>query len=164
MGGILGGIVTPTEAANISVVYAAIVGGIMVRKNPPSLAVLLEACEEVVSRLAAVMLCVGAAVVLGWVMAIADVPEAIGEFIMSITTSPALITAGMLITYVVVGTFLDPIPGILIFTPIFLPIARQIASTLYTLQSPWCLDWLWLSYPSSRLLPLCRFGDQRTTC
>ena len=126
MGGILGGIVTPTEAANISVVYAAIVGGIMVRKNPPSLAVLLEACEEVVSRLAAVMLCVGAAVVLGWVMAIADVPEAIGEFIMSITTSPALITAGMLITYVVVGTFLDPIPGILIFTPLFLPIARQL--------------------------------------
>ena len=126
MGGILGGIVTPTEAANISVVYAAIVGGIMVRKNPPSLAVLQEACEEVVSRLAAVMLCVGAAVVLGWVMAIADVPEAIGELIMSVTTSPALITAGMLITYVVVGTFLDPIPGILIFTPIFLPIARQI--------------------------------------
>ena len=115
----------PTEAANISVVYAAIVGGIMVL-NPPSLAVLLEACEEVVSRLAAVMLCVGAAVVLGWVMAIADVPEAIGEFILSVTTSPALITAGMLVTYVFVGTFLDPIPGILIFTPIFLPIAKQI--------------------------------------
>ena len=71
----LRGIVTPTEAANISVVYAAIVGGIMVRKNPPSLAWLLEACEEEVGRLAAVMLCVGAAVVLGLVMAIADVPE-----------------------------------------------------------------------------------------
>ena len=49
-----------------------------------------------------------------------------GKFITSITTNPVLITAGMLVTYLIVGCFMDPIPAILIFSPIFQPLAESI--------------------------------------
>jgi len=125
MGGILGGIVTPTEAANVSVIYALVVGPPLMRKFP-SLILLYERALIIISRVSAVMLCVGTAMVLGWIFAIAEVPEAVGAGITSITTNPVLITAGMLLTYIIVGTFLDPIPAILIFTPIFQPLAESI--------------------------------------
>jgi len=125
MGGILAGIVTPTEAANMSVIYAIVVGTILMRRLPP-LRALYESALIVVGRLSAIMLCVGAAMVLGWIFAIAGVPDAVGEWITSITTSTILITAGMLLTYIVIGTFMDPIPAILIFSPIFQPLAESI--------------------------------------
>jgi tripartite ATP-independent transporter DctM subunit len=125
MGGILAGIVTPTEAANVSVIYALVVGPPLMRRFP-SLIMLYERALIIVSRVSAVMLCVGTAMVLGWIFAIAEVPDAVGAWITSITTNAVMINAGMLVTYVVVGTFLDPIPAILIFTPIFQPLAESV--------------------------------------
>ena len=125
MGGILGGVVTPTEAANLTIFYAVIVG-IFLLRSYPSLKTLYTSLVTVVQRLGAVMFAVGAAMVLGWLFAIAQVPDAIGSFILSITTNPVLITLGMIATMLVIGTFLDPLPAILIFTPIFLPIAESI--------------------------------------
>jgi tripartite ATP-independent transporter DctM subunit len=124
-GGILGGIFTPTEAAAMTVFYAVIVGIFMLRSFP-SWVVLYKTLLTVVQRLGAVMLAVGAAMVLGWIFAIAQVPAAVGHWITSVTSSPVLITLGMLATFLIIGTFLDPLPAILIFTPIFLPIATQI--------------------------------------
>ena len=80
--------------------------------------------------------------------------KAIGELIMSITTSPALITAGMLITYVVVGTFLDPIPGIPDLhtdLPAHCQTDRHRHCTLCSHHGVWIGSGL--SYPSSRLMP-----------
>lgn len=125
MGGILGGVVTPTEAANLTIFYAVIVG-IFFLRSYPSWKTLYKSMVTVVQRLGAVMFAVGAAMVLGWIFAIAQVPDAIGAWILSITTNPILITLGMLGTMLVIGTFLDPLPAILIFTPIFLPIAESI--------------------------------------
>ncbi|WP_319560223.1 TRAP transporter large permease [Marispirochaeta sp.] len=124
-GGILGGVFTPTEAAAMTVFYAVIVG-IFLLRSFPSPQLLYKTLLTVVQRLGAVMLAVGAAMVLGWIFAIAQIPSAIGTWITSVTTNPILITAGMLVTFLVIGTFLDPLPAILIFTPIFLPIAQQI--------------------------------------
>jgi TRAP-type C4-dicarboxylate transport system permease large subunit len=72
------------------------------------------------------MIAVGASVIFGWILAIAQVPEAIAEFITSVTTNKMLIIAGMLVTYLAIGTFLDAIPIILIFTPIFMPLAEKL--------------------------------------
>jgi len=124
-GGILGGVFTPTEAAAMTVFYAVIVG-IFLLRSFPSWAVLYRTLLTVVQRLGAVMLAVGAAMVLGWIFAIAQIPSAVGNWITSVTTNPVLITLGMLVTFLIIGTFLDPLPAILIFTPIFLPIATQI--------------------------------------
>jgi tripartite ATP-independent transporter DctM subunit len=125
MGGILAGVVTPTEAADVSIFYALIVGPILLRRLP-TWKQMYESSVGVVSRVSAVMCCVGASLVLGWIFAISEVPEAVGNFITSITTNPVLITAGMLVTYLIVGCFMDPIPAILIFSPIFQPLAESI--------------------------------------
>ena len=125
MGGILAGVVTPTEAADVSIFYALIVGPMLVRRFP-ALRQLYESSLGVVARTSAVMSCVGASLVLGWIFAISEVPDAVGGFITSITTNPVLITAGMLVTYLIVGCFMDPIPAILIFSPIFQPLAESI--------------------------------------
>jgi C4-dicarboxylate transporter, DctM subunit len=125
MGGILAGIVTPTEAANISIIYALVVGPIMMRGFPP-LRDIYRSSVGVCTRTSAVMICVGASVIFGWILAIAQVPEAIAAFITSLTTSKILIIAGMIFTYLAIGTFLDAIPIILIFTPIFMPLAEQL--------------------------------------
>ena len=125
LGGILSGIVTPTEAANISVIYAIVVGPVLNRRFP-SLKQLYECAVQVSVRISAIMFCVGTAMIFGWLFAIAEVPEAVGSFITSITTNGILITAGMLITYLIVGCFLDPVPAILIFTPIFHPLAQSL--------------------------------------
>ncbi|MEI8191201.1 MAG: TRAP transporter large permease [candidate division NC10 bacterium] len=155
MGGILTGIVTPTEAANISIIYALIVGPIMMRGFPP-LKAIYTSSVGVCTRTSAVMMAVGASIIFGWILAIAEVPEAIAAFITSYTTSKILIIAGMLFTYLAIGTFLDAIPIILIFTPIFLPLAEKLGiptvafmvtmvfAAAMGLASPPCGSCLWV--------------------
>jgi len=155
MGGILSGIVTPTEAANISIIYALIVGPILMRGFPP-LKDIYKSSVSVCTRTSTVMFAVGASVIFGWILAIAQVPEAIVEFITTYTTSKILIIAGMLFTYLAIGTFLDAIPIILIFTPIFLPLAEKLGipvvafmvtmvfASAMGLASPPCGSCLWV--------------------
>ncbi|MFI5339588.1 MAG: TRAP transporter large permease [Candidatus Methylomirabilales bacterium] len=125
MGGVLSGVVTPTEAADVSIFYALIVGPTLLRRLP-TWKQLHESSLMVVGRVSAVMSCVGASLVLGWIFAISEVPDAVGKFITSITTNSVLIVAGMLVTYLIVGCFMDPIPAILIFSPIFQPLAESV--------------------------------------
>jgi len=155
MGGILSGIVTPTEAANISIFYALVVGPIMMRGFPP-LKEIYKSSVGVCMRTSTVMFAVGASVIFGWILAIAQVPDAIAEFITTYTSSKALIIAGMLFTYLAIGTFLDAIPIILIFTPIFMPLAEKLGIPIVAfmvtmvfasamgLASPPCGSCLWV--------------------
>lgn len=155
MGGILSGIVTPTEAANISIIYALVVGPILMRGFPP-LKDVYRSSVGVCTRTSTVMIAVGASVIFGWILAIAQVPEAIAAFITSVTTSKVLIIAGMLLTYLAIGTFLDAIPIILIFTPIFMPLAERLGiptvafmvtmvfASAMALASPPCGSCLWV--------------------
>ncbi len=155
MGGILSGIVTPTEAANISILYALIVGPILMRGFPP-LTDIYKSSVSVCTRTSTVMFAVGASVIFGWILAIAQVPDAIAAFITTYTSSKIIIIAGMLVTYLAIGTFLDAIPIILIFTPIFLPLAEQLGIPVVAfmvtmvfaaamgLASPPCGSCLWV--------------------
>lgn len=125
IGGILGGFITPTEASNIAVIYAIFVGLILIGRIPGARQ-LYNCVMNVITRLSAIMFCLGASVVLAWLFAIAGVPEAVAGAIAYVTDDPIGIIAMMLVCYLVVGTFLDPLPAILIFAPIFQPIARTI--------------------------------------
>jgi tripartite ATP-independent transporter DctM subunit len=124
VGGILGGFVTPTEASNLCVIYAIVVGPILIRGLPP-LKDLYACVVVVVTRQSAVMFCLGASVVLAWLFAIAGVPDIIAAGIDHVTDSRNGVIAVMLVVYLVVGTFMDPLPAILIFSPIFHPIAHH---------------------------------------
>lgn len=122
IGGILTGIFTPTESAVIAVLYSLVLGMayrmISLRQLP---GILLSATRTT----SIVMLLVGVATIMSWVMSYSRIPQLIAETMLGITESPTLILLLILVLLVAVGTFLDPTPAILIFTPIFLPIVVE---------------------------------------
>lgn len=119
VGGILLGWFTPTESAAIAVVYCLFLGlayrQLSIGKLP---GVLLESARTT----AIVMLLVGVSSALSFMMAFARIPEFVSELLLGLTSNPQAILIMMMIILLAVGTFMDPTPAILIFTPIFLPI------------------------------------------
>ncbi|MGB3478967.1 MAG: TRAP transporter large permease subunit, partial [bacterium] len=77
LGGILGGIVTATEAANITIFYSIIVG-VVILPFKLSWQKVYHSLIQVITRVSAIMFCVGAAMVFGWILAIAEVPDVLG--------------------------------------------------------------------------------------
>ena len=75
---------------------------------------------------AVVMFLVAVSAGLSWVMAFARIPDMIASGLLSITDSPTGILIIIMLILLVVGTFMDPTPAILIFVPIFLPIVTEI--------------------------------------
>ncbi|MGO2053425.1 hypothetical protein CIK76_09640 [Glutamicibacter sp. BW80] len=122
IGGILSGVFTPTESAAIAVVYCLILGfiykAIKVRDLP---GILLNATKTT----AIVMLLVGVSTAMSWLMSFARIPDMISDGLLSLTDNPTLILMIMMVILLAVGTFMDPTPAILIFTPIFLPIVME---------------------------------------
>ncbi|GAB3550903.1 TRAP transporter large permease [Arthrobacter tumbae] len=122
IGGILAGIFTPTESAAIAVVYSLVLGfiyrAIKVRDLP---GILLNATKTT----AIVMLLVGVSTAMSWLMSFARIPDLISDSLLGLTDSPTVILILMMIILLIVGTFMDPTPAILIFTPIFLPIVME---------------------------------------
>ena len=123
VGGIVGGLFTPTEASVVAVIYSAILGGIVYRTIGPKEfpGVLYNS-----ARLAAISLfCIGTASAFGWLLAYFRVPQALVDFISGYGTSIA--TTGFLIalSFLVIGMFIDAIPAIIILGTILLPLAES---------------------------------------
>ncbi|QGK70430.1 TRAP transporter large permease subunit [Allosaccharopolyspora coralli] len=122
IGGILAGFFTPTESAAIAVLYCLALGFLYRNLTISALpGILLQATRTT----AIVMLLVGVSSAMSWVMSYTGIPDAISTGLLGITESPTAILILMMITLLVVGTFMDPTPAILIFTPIFLPIVEE---------------------------------------
>lgn len=123
IGGILSGLFTATESSAIAVVYCLVLGfayrQIRVRDLP---SILVDAGRTT----AIVMLLVGVSSALSFVMAYARIPDLISETMLGLTSNHTLILIMMMIILLAVGTFMDPTPAILIFVPIFLPIATTL--------------------------------------
>ena len=124
VGGIVGGLFTPTEASVVAVIYSAILGGIVYRTiGPKEFTVVLYNS----ARLAAISLfCIGTASAFGWLLAYFRVPQALVDFISGYGTSIA--TTGFLIalSFLVIGMFIDAIPAIIILGTILLPLAESV--------------------------------------
>ena len=125
MGGIIFGIFTPTEAADVATFYIVIVG-IFALQCFPGWKQIYASLAKVAELVGTVLFLLGSAIIMGWILAIAQVPDILGAWVLSITSSPALIIIMMITLFLIMGTFMDPVPNILIFTPIFLPIAQTI--------------------------------------
>ncbi|MCL3859779.1 TRAP transporter large permease [Actinotalea sp. K2] len=122
IGGILSGVFTATESAAIAVVYCLVLGfAYRMLKVSDLPRMLLDASRTT----AIVMLLVGVSSALSWIMSFARIPDIISAAMLGLTDSPTLILIMMMIILLLVGTFMDPTPAILIFTPIFLPIVMQ---------------------------------------
>lgn len=124
MGGILGGVFTATEASAIAVVYTFILSVLVYRevkwRDLPGLIL-----ESVVTT-SIVLLLIGCSVGMSWAMTNADIPYMISDAMMGISDNPLVILLMINVVLLVVGIFMDMTPAVLIFTPIFLPIAQTL--------------------------------------
>lgn len=121
IGGILKGVFTATEASAIAVAYAAILGliykGFKVKDLPR---IILESAKMT----GIITLMIGLSSIMSWVMAFTGLPDLIAGAILSLTNNKYVILILMNVILLAVGTFMDPTPAVLIFTPIFLPICK----------------------------------------
>lgn len=120
---ILGGIFTATEAAAIAVVYSFLLAFVFYRtiKLRDIKGILMSS----VQMTGTIIFLIAASSIMSWVLAFTNIPTIITEFILGISSSKVLVLLAMNILLLVVGTFMDLTPAILIFTPILLPIAQN---------------------------------------
>ena len=120
--GIRAGIFTAVESAAIAVLYAIAVTGLLYRKL--SLAVFLETCAGAVRTTGLILFVIGAAASFGWLLAYLQVPAAAVEALTAVADNRYAILMLLVIVLLVLGTFMDLAPLIIICTPIFLPVAK----------------------------------------
>lgn len=123
IGGIIAGVFTATEASGIAVIYALILSFIYKEMNSSKLR---EVMVQSVKASSIVLFLISASSVMSWVMSIANIPTYISEVLLSISNEPWIILICINIILLVVGTFLDFTPAVLIFTPIFFPIVTSM--------------------------------------
>ncbi|QUI23618.1 TRAP transporter large permease [Vallitalea pronyensis] len=123
IGGIVFGAFTATEGAAVAVAYTFILS--LIYRN-----LTLASMKQIVLKTAVttgvIMFLVASSSAMSWVMAYTGIPQAISELILSVSSNKVVILLIMNMTLLVVGTFMDLTPAVLIFTPIFLPIATQL--------------------------------------
>jgi tripartite ATP-independent transporter DctM subunit len=124
LGGILGGVFTPTEAAAAAVVYAAIVSLVVTRELP------LREIPAILYRTAvissALLLVVGTAMIFSWVASLSGFTGKLGTALFSLTSNPYLLLFIINILLFIAGMFLDAGPAILILGPILGPTLAQL--------------------------------------
>ncbi|GHS96665.1 hypothetical protein AGMMS50276_15410 [Synergistales bacterium] len=120
LGGIYSGAFTPTESAAVAVLYGFIVGIFVYKELKPK--IIYEIFRSAVITSGVVIFIIGGASVFGYVMTRAQVPVKIANFIMSIADSRASFLALMTLLFLIVGTFMEITPAILILAPIFAPV------------------------------------------
>ncbi|MCA3606364.1 MAG: TRAP transporter large permease, partial [Methylobacterium sp.] len=118
-GGVRSGVFTATESSCVAVVYALLVTVLVYRSL--SFEGFVQATLGAVRTTAMVLLVIGAASSFGWLMAFLQVPAATISLMKSISDNPIVILLMINIILLVLGTFMDMAPMIIICTPIFLP-------------------------------------------
>lgn len=122
IGGILGGVFTATEGSAISVVYSLLLSFIYRTIKVKDLPKLMLETAKMTSI---VIFMIGVSSIMSWVMAFTRIPNLIAATLLGISGNPIIILLIMNVVLLIVGTFMDPTPAVLIFTPIFLPIVTS---------------------------------------
>lgn len=123
-GGVRSGVFTATESSCIAVIYALLVTIFVYRQM--KFESFVAATLGAVRTTAMVLLVIGAASAFGWLMAFLQVPAATIAAMRAISDNPIIILLLINIALLVLGTFMDMAPMIIICTPIFLPVVKAI--------------------------------------
>ncbi|WP_269520474.1 TRAP transporter large permease [Alteromonas sp. BMJM2] len=124
IGGIIGGLFTPTEAGAIAVLYSLVLALGFYREL--CVKDLYPILLKTVNTTAIVMFLIGASASMSWLMSYEEIPQAISNSLLSVSENAIIILLIMNLILLAVGTFMDVTPAVLIFTPIFLPIAEML--------------------------------------
>jgi len=122
--GVISGVFTPTESAAVAVVYTLIVGLLIYRSL--SWQQFISAVTSSVKTTAMVMFIIGAAGAFGWLLALLEAPLHLANLLQGITENPLVLLLLINVVLLILGTFMDMAPLIIISTPIFLPLANQL--------------------------------------
>lgn len=123
IGGILSGLFTATESGAIAVVYTFI---LTMLYRDLDIKGYIDVIVDSALTAGMLLMLIAASGIMSWVMAFTGVPDMIADAMLGLTDNKYAILFLMNIILLVVGTFLDMSPAVLIFTPIFLPIALQV--------------------------------------
>jgi tripartite ATP-independent transporter DctM subunit len=123
IGGILGGLFTATEASVVAVLYVLLLA---FASRELSVGRLYRVTEDSISLFSLSLLCVAAASLWGWVLAYYAVPQSVVSWLagLGLLGSTAGIFATVIVAFLIVGTFMDAVPAIIILQPIVGEIAR----------------------------------------
>jgi C4-dicarboxylate transporter DctM subunit len=124
IGGIVGGIFTPTESGVIAVVYALIIGMFVYKEI--TIKSLPKIFYKSAMTTATILFIIGSASLFTWLITINSIPEQLGGILSTFADNPILLLLVMNVILLIVGTFLDTISALIIFTPLFLPLALEI--------------------------------------
>ena len=121
VGGVVGGVTTPTEAAVVAVLYAAVVG---FSTRQLSFRVMWKMIGVAALMSATIMLIVAAANLLGWVLAFEQVPQAVASAFLALTDKGWVFLLLVVVLLLIVGLFLETSGAIIILTPVLFPAAQ----------------------------------------
>jgi tripartite ATP-independent transporter DctM subunit len=124
MGGIILGWFTPTEASAIAVAYTFVLSVLIYREIPWG--ELPRLLTDAAATTAIVLLLVGTSMGMSWVMSSANIPQTISETLVALSDNPIVLLLIINLLLLLVGTFMDMTPAVLIFTPILLPVATNL--------------------------------------
>lgn len=124
IGGIVGGVFTPTESAAVGVVYALIIGVVIRRQI--SFSDLVAALRTTARISSQVLLIIAASALLSWLLVIMQVPSHLARLILSLSIEPWQVLLLINLALLLVGMVLEPAAAIILFGPMLLPIIRAI--------------------------------------
>ncbi len=123
LGGIYGGVFTPTEAAAVAVVYALLVGALIYRRL--NFSNLRQCLQRSVVSTAIIMFIIANAGVFGFLLNRAGVPMALGHWLAQIFTSEFSFLIGVNLALFFIGMFIETSASIVVLAPLLLPVAMQ---------------------------------------
>ena len=124
LGGIYGGLMTPTEAAAVAALYGLIVGVFVYKEL--NWRKLYESCVESANMSSVIIMLMAMATIFGNIMTLEQIPQQIAQVILNVTNNPVVIILLINILLLWIGTFMEALAAIVILTPILLPLALQI--------------------------------------
>ncbi|MCX7787220.1 MAG: TRAP transporter large permease [Spirochaetes bacterium] len=128
LGGILGGIFTPTEAGVIAVIYALFIGTVIYKET--NVKELFNMFIETAKDTANIMIIVGAAYALAWVFSREQVGLLLTQAITNLSTNPTIVMILIIIGFLIAGCFMNPSANIIIFIPMLMPLVKSVGIDL----------------------------------
>jgi len=120
LGSILGGLVTATEAGVLACLYTLVIGCFY---RSLTFAKLWQALTDTMLMTSVIMIIIGFSIAMGWLLAIEQVPQILGDAIFSLTDSRAVFLALVIVFVLLIGCVVEGVPAKLMIVPMLLPVA-----------------------------------------
>ena len=124
LGGIYGGVFSPTEAAAVACVYAALVTAFVFREL--GWHDIVEAAAATVLFTGQILIIVACAGVFAWLLTVNQLPATLTAWLQSLHVSPWMLLLAINVLLLAVGCFLDPLSAILLLSPLLVPLVRAV--------------------------------------